>query len=53
MACIFNLVALLNFTTTSVDGFTNQVACTWMIEMTLNGVSQKQTIGHIMGHYMS
>jgi alkylhydroperoxidase/carboxymuconolactone decarboxylase family protein YurZ len=61
MACIFNLVALLNFTTTcqchfwstiSVDGFTSQVACTWMIQMTLNGVSQKQKIGHLMGHYM-
>ena len=42
MACIFNLVALLNFTTTcqchfwstiSVDGFTSQVACTWMIQI--------------------
>ena len=61
MACISNLVALLNFTTTcqchfwstiSVDGFTSQVACTWMIQMTLNGVSQKQKIGHLMGHYM-
>ena len=61
MACIFNLVALLNFTTTcqchfwstiSVDGFTSQVACTWMIQMTLNGVSQKQKIGHLMGHFM-
>jgi hypothetical protein len=53
--------ALLNFTTTyqghfwstiSVDGFTSQVACTWMIQMTLNGLSQKQKIGHLMGHYM-
>ena len=46
---IFNLIALLNFTTTcqchfrstiSVDGFTSQVACTWMIQMTLNGKKQ-------------
>jgi hypothetical protein len=51
MAWIFNLAALLNFTTTcqchfwatiSVDGFTSQINCTWMIQMTLNGVSQKQ-----------
>ena len=61
MAWIFNLIALFNFTTTcqchfwstiSVDGFTSQVACTWMIQMTLNGISQKQKIGHLMGHYM-
>ena len=54
MAWIFNLVALLNVTTTcqchlwstiSVDGFTSQVACTWMIQMTSNGVSQKPKIG--------
>ena len=60
MACIFNLVPLLNYTTTcqchfwstiSVDGFTSQ-DCTWMIQMTLNGISQKQKIGHLMGHYM-
>jgi hypothetical protein len=62
IAWIFSLVALLNFTTTcqchfwstiSVDGSTSQIACTWMIQMTLNGVSQKQKIGHLMGHYMT
>ena len=61
MAWIFNLIALLNFTTTcqchfwsiiSVDGLTSQVVCTWMIQMSLNGVSQRQKIGHLMGHYM-
>jgi hypothetical protein len=26
----------------SGDVFTSQVACTWMIQMTLNGLSQKQ-----------
>ena len=40
------------WSTISVDGFTSQVACTWMIQMTLNEVSQKQKIGHLMGHYM-
>ena len=40
------------WSTISVDGFTSQVACTWMIQMTLNGLSQKQKTGHLMGHYM-